>query len=160
MAPKTTPHHRAEDLAFAQRLEVARKLFLATDETQAEIARIASISQTTLKKYRDEEGWEDMRRALRVTPTILKQELYKGIEGVTKKYKDEKRTITPAEADTILKLTKAIDLMTQGPTLDVILEVLMGFSRWIAENHFGDAELIAGHLNQYIKQECQRSSKS
>lgn len=71
-------------LKKAQEREYAKTLFLTGNYTQKEIAEKVGVQENTVKKWKDEEGWEKLKKSLLVTKMAQLANLYDQLEWQNK----------------------------------------------------------------------------
>ncbi len=136
-----------------QKQDYARTLYLQGGLSQKEIAERVGVTEATLSRWQRKEGWKDMRAARSVTRAEQLRRLYAqmasmmdAIEG-----RPADKPISPSEADSVAKLTKAIKALETETGLSETVEVFMRFGSWMRNRDPDLARKFARLQDQYIK---------
>lgn len=106
----------------------AYELYVNSDFNQSEICEIVGVSDKTLREWRDENGWEEAKKANSITApkviALLNQKLYELSEGQAGEMVNN--------ADKISKIAAAIDkLRGKELYLSNYIEVFKDFTNWL-----------------------------
>jgi len=101
-----------------------------------EIAQLTGVSESTLRRWRKEEEWDDQRMARSVSGRMIAEELKQQVWKVVKQANEEGRMLDNAEVDRIRKLRKDINKLDDteifvGHALDTIDEL----GDWLGEHY-------------------------
>lgn len=142
------------DLTLKQKKEWAKLLYTKENLTQGEIAERVGVSRVTVNKWVNAEKWEFLKVSITLTTEQQIQNLFTQLSNLNKKIleRDEgERFATPAEADSIRKLSKAIREMQTEVGLSEITSVFSDFLHWLRSVDPAQASDIAPTLDAFVK---------
>ena len=149
----------ATSLTNKQKKELAKVLFLKENLTQQEIADRVGVSRVTLSRWVKEEQWEKMKVGLTLTKDEQIQNLYRQIAEIntaiaTRDPEQGKRFATPAEADTIGKLSTSIKKLEGDIGIADYVSVGIRFIEWIRKTvNLDTAVQVTGLWDSFIKEQ-------
>ena len=113
----------AKTLTNQQKKDLAKLLYLNQGLTQQEIADKVGVSRVTVGRWATDGNWEMLRAAVTSTREEQVRNLYQQIAQINRAIADsETKCATPAQADTILKLSAAISKM-EGDFLAAVRDI-------------------------------------
>jgi transposase len=109
----------------------AEDLFISQNMSAKQIAELLDVSEQTLSKWRKgragEKSWDEKKTEFALTPTkikeILLQEAYKVANGEA----------SNINADTLSKITSAIDRLDKKVSVRMVIDVLKELDNYTAE---------------------------
>jgi transcriptional regulator with XRE-family HTH domain len=144
----------AKELSLQQKKDYAKLLFVQESLTQKQIAQKVGISEKTMSKWSNDEHWDTLRKSLLVTKEENIRRLYIMLDALTQPVDGDggKYTVTPAIADTMIKLTAAIkNLETQDITTSEIFAVGKRAITWAQANQPEDVATLIELFDGFIK---------
>jgi transcriptional regulator with XRE-family HTH domain len=149
----------AEDkLTTARKKDYAKTLFLHENLTQEEIADRSGVSRKTISRWINAEDWKGQK----VSITITREEQVKNIYNQLRELNDsisqrtEKRYASPPEADTIMKLTAAIQKLEADVGISDIVNVAKGLLEFVRKADTAKAKELSFWLDEYVKEKLRR----
>lgn len=113
---------------------VARSMYINENRTQAEIAEALDLSRQTVVRWAKEDKWAEHKAGI----TMTRDEQIKNLQRQIIEINDSilgrekgQRFATPAEADTILKLTAAVNKLETEAGIHEIVGVGQKFITWL-----------------------------
>lgn len=113
---------------------VARSMYINENRTQAEIAEALDLSRQTVVRWAKEDKWAEHKAGI----TMTRDEQIKNLQRQIIEINDSilgrekgQRFATPAEADTILKLTAAVNKLETEAGIHEIVGVGQKFIAWL-----------------------------
>jgi DNA-binding XRE family transcriptional regulator len=98
--------------------KIAREYYLTTDKSQAEIAALVGVNEKTLSEWKIKDSWEMQKAASNIVPRkmiagflLQLQKLQEQIDASEQGYP------TPAQSDTLMKVSKSIKMLQKELTL-------------------------------------------
>lgn len=139
-------------LTNQQKKDWAKLLYLQQGLTQQEIAEKVGVSRITVGRWIAQEGWEMLRAAVTSTREEQVRNLYMQIAQINRAVSEsETRYATPAQADTINKLSAAIAKMEGDFGIADIIGVSKKFLTWQRERDPEKAVEISAYFDEFIK---------
>lgn len=119
-------------LTNLQKKELAKMLYLQSGLNFQEIAGKVGANRTTIGRWAEKEKWEMLRAAGTTTREEQIRNMYVQIAEINREISSrEKRFATPAEADTIGKLSAAIAKLEGESNIADIISVSRRMLLWI-----------------------------
>lgn len=143
-----------KELTNQQKKDWARVIFLQENMTIQEIAAKVGISRVTLGKWAKEGNWEMYKVALTTTREEQIRNTYLQLAEINKSIADRKENKfpTPAEADTIKKLTAAINDMEKDFGIDIIIGVTKKLLGWMKKRNPEKADEMSYIIDEFIQE--------
>ena len=145
------------ELTNKKKRELAKELFIRTNLNQKEIAEKVGVTEKTMSGWVNDprENWEQ----LRVTVITTKESELRRLYGQLKELNDwigmreiGKRYPSPAEADTISKLSSAIEKLETETNAGQVIDVFMEFNDFIrASGNLEYAQELGEWQDKYIR---------
>ena len=132
----------------------AQRLYFQSDLTKTEIAESVGISRRSLHYWIRQNNWEQLRKNAAVMPSFLAENCYQVLGGITTHLLSANRIghpATPAEVNSIYKLTMAITKLKNSCTLNESMEVLGQFTDALNDKDPMLAAQVQPHMEEYIK---------
>lgn len=148
------------ELSIKQKQEWAQQLYCDGGTTQKAIADKVGISEKTMSKWVDKYNWETLRKSLLITKQEQLSRLYDQLDNITTAIRDRetgKNYATPAEADTIVKLTKAIEQLEEETNMADVFEIGKQFITFIQQVDFEKSKEIVDLYDGFIKHKLKAS---
>lgn len=110
-------------LSLEEKKAIALDLYMDTDKTQKEIAKIVGITEKTLTKWKVEGEWDLLKNATSITARSIIDNLYKKAHNLSKD--------PDSKADDIIKIANSIEkLSNKKVTISQIINVFRDFTSW------------------------------
>lgn len=130
--------------------KLAEQLFIDGELTQKEIAERLGISEKTISVWKTKYRWDELLAAKRTSRSNLISNLYSSINQIVNGAQDKKRPLTPAEADSIHKLSSSIEKIQGGKTLSNYVSALTDFLNWLREFDLDAAKVLAKLSKEFL----------
>ena len=117
--------------------QIARLLYIKGDHSQAETAELVGFSEVTLNRWAKAGDWRKLKAAKLMGRQQTLQRLYEQMNEqhtAIESRPEGKRYANSKEADTMVKLTAAIEKLKAGTSVATILEVFMMYKDWLIKN--------------------------
>lgn len=137
-----------------QQKEFARILYMRENLTQAEIAERTGVSRQTIIRWIATEKWDELKAAVSMSTEDQIRSLYRQIVEINNAITDKEpgsRFASAKEADTILKLTTAINKLQTEAGIHEIVNVGAEFIEYIRRLDLEKAQEFAQLFNSFIK---------
>ncbi len=157
--------------------DYAKMLFVKERLTQKEVARRVGVTEKTIGKWVDQEKWEDLRKSMLTTKDSQLTHLYNQLEwlnnhiaqrdiiydlpaGVSPNDKNfnaakyriiQGNVANSKEADSIAKITSAINKLETETSIADTVEVAMKFIKYVSPSDFELSKKITDYFDSYIK---------
>lgn len=119
-----------------------------------EISEILGVSEKSISRWRNEDGWEDQRTALLTTKPQELRRMYaqlKELNDLIEGREPGKRYPNSKEADTQTKLATAIKRLEEEAGLAATIDVFIAFTEWLRKRDLAKAQQWSDVQDQYIK---------
>lgn len=129
----------------------AKSLFITNQYTQKEIAELVGVSEKTVSKWKEQDGWESFKMSLLTTRENELRRLYKMLQ----KKNDEielKLIVTPGDMDGVLKLTAAIKNLELETSIADKVEVGTSFINLVRKENADLAKQITKWFDIFLQQ--------
>lgn len=134
--------------------EWAQLLYCREHRTQKEIAETIGISERTIGKWKEDFGWEALRKSMLKTKEEQLKDLYAQIEQFNRYIKqkpDGFRFADSKEADALKKITSAIKDLETELNISLIIEVGIEMTKFFREFDYAVAKELADKFDEFIK---------
>ncbi|WP_294549535.1 helix-turn-helix domain-containing protein [uncultured Bacteroides sp.] len=142
------------ELTNEQKKDWAKMLYTKETLTQAEIAERVGVSRVTVNNWINKGNWEQLKVSITITREEQLKNLYRQMaelnDAISKKPIGQRFPST-AEADTISKLSNAIEKMETEVGLSYIISVFSGLLQWVRTYDPTQAKEITPLLDAYVK---------
>lgn len=146
----------AKTLTNQQKKDLAKLLYLNQGLTQQEIADKVGVSRVTVGRWATDGNWEMLRAAVTSTREEQVRNLYQQIAQINRAIAEsETKCATPAQADTILKLSAAISKMEGDFGIADIISVSKRFLTWLRGRDPQKAMEISTEFDEFIKEKLE-----
>lgn len=132
----------------------ARSLYLTGQYAQKEIAELVDVTEKTISKWKEEEGWEEMKTSLLTTRENELRRLYKILKNVNDSIDLTVAAGLPVgakEADSVLKFTAAIRNLEIETSIAEKVEVGMAFIDAVRKEDPELAKVITKHFDNFLQ---------
>jgi transcriptional regulator with XRE-family HTH domain len=134
------------------RKDFAKLLYVNQRLKQQEVADRTGVSLGTINKWVNDGNWERLRHSLLVTRNEQIAVLYRQLENLTTQIEEIHNGIPEGkQADTIVKLTAAIENLETETSIADIVQVLMKFCDFIRQNSLENAKVVTDLCDAFIK---------
>lgn len=137
--PKSEEYSRAYDL------------YCNSSLSQKEIAKVVEVSTVTLSNWATTNNWELDRNAKQVTAEKVIRDLYFNISDIQKKAREDKRNLSPAETDQIVKITGSIAKLRKRYDLSGYHSVLREALEWIGKVNAEAGKILGPLMLDFLK---------
>lgn len=138
-------------LRKAQEKEYAKSLYIGGGLTQKEIAERVSVTEKTLAKWIKEGKWENLKKSLLTTKQNQLSFLYDQLDFLnTDISKRDFKVAVGKEADTIIKITAAINRLETETSIGDTVEVARNFIEFVRPQDLELAKTITNFFDVFI----------
>ncbi|MDA6068004.1 DUF1804 family protein [Flavobacterium sp. AC] len=138
-------------LRKAQEKEYAKSLYIGGGLTQKEIAERVSVTEKTLAKWIKEGKWENLKKSLLTTKQNQLSFLYDQLDFLnTDISKRDFKVAVGKEADTIIKITAAINRLETETSIGDTVEVARNFIEFVRQQDLELAKIITNLFDVFI----------
>lgn len=143
----------AAQLTMTQKKEFAKNLFVHENLTQQEIAERVGVSRKTIGKWIQEGQWESLKVSITLTREEQLKNLYRQLAEINKEIAERKesRFASPAEADTITKLSNAISKLETDIGVADIIAVLKKLTAFVRRISLDKAKELIPLFDSFLK---------
>lgn len=132
----------------------ARSMYIHENRTQQEIADAVGVSRQTVIRWAKADKWDEMK----VSITMSREEQVKNLQHqlieinrVISKRPDGQRFANPREADTICKLTDAINKLENDVGIHDVVSVGGKFIAWLRPIDLEQTKTFVALFDKFIK---------
>ncbi len=120
-------------LAAAEAKQLAYDLYMTTDKSQKEIARIVQYSEQTIHNWKNEGNWDDLKLAYKTTRDENIRQLQMMFKKVVEQNQEalDKGELTASDVDKQHKIAATIDTLSQDVPLRVYVQCFVDFVEYI-----------------------------
>lgn len=141
--------------SMQRKQDYAKLLFTVQGVTVGkELALRVGVSEVTISKWRNAEGWEQLRASVIITKEAELRRLYMQLTELNDYiFSREKgsRFASSKESDTLVKLSAAIKQLETDTSVAETMEVLKNFIIHVREDDFTKAQEITQLADVFIK---------
>lgn len=138
-------------LKKAQEKEYAKSLYIGGGLTQKEIAERVSVTEKTLAKWIKEGKWDSLKKSLLTTKQNQLSFLYDQLDFLnTDISKRDFKVAVGKEADTIIKITAAINRLETETSIGDTVEVARNFIEFVRPQDLELAKTITNLFDVFI----------
>ncbi len=132
---------------------IAKDLYFQTNLKKTEIAQMLDISRRTLHYWIRQGNWDRLRSCAEHMPSLIVENLYHGLDRLTKSFLGESRIMRPitrSEAETVYKLTLAIGKLKNRSSLNEDMENFAFLLEGIRKTDPKLAEAVLPHVDRHL----------
>jgi len=138
-------------LKKAQEKEYAKSLYIGGGLTQKEIAERVTVTEKTLAKWIKEGKWDSLKKSLLTTKQNQLAFLYDQLDFLnTDISKRDFKVAVGKEADTIIKITAAINRLETETSIGDTVEVARNFIEFVRPQSLELAKTITNFFDVFI----------
>lgn len=130
--------------------EYARLLYVNERTTLEDIATRVGITSKTLRKWRDEEGWDKLRQSLLTTRQSQLVHWYNHLDSINEAIAKRDGIPTTTEADTMSKTTSNIQKLEFETSIGEYIEVGRKVLTFVQDINLEDAKLLKKYFDEFI----------
>lgn len=131
--------------------EFARMLYVNERITFKEIAARVKVTEKTVSKWADADGWEKLRKSLLTTRQNQLVHWYNQLEALNEDIAARERKIpTSTEADIMSKITSNIQKLETEIGLGEYVEVSKKILTFIQSANLPDAVLFKNYIDEFV----------
>lgn len=136
-----------------QRKELAKLLYTKEHLLQKEIAERIGVTPQTVNRWVRRESWDKLRVSITITKEEQIKNLYNQLSEMNDAIarRDGNRYPSAAEADTINKLSTAIQKLETEVGLPEIISAFKGFFDWLRPHALEQAQEIIPLFDDYVQ---------
>lgn len=141
-------------LSRKQKQELAKELYLKTDNTQKAICEKVGCSTRSFNLWKKKGSWEDLKISYTISKEQELRRIYIQIREINNAIADReegKRFATTKEADILAKLAGAAKNLESETSTAEVIDVFIGFNKFLMKHDFNKAKEIAEFQDVYIK---------
>jgi DNA-binding XRE family transcriptional regulator len=141
-------------MSYTDKKEKARALFINSSLTAKDIAAQVGVTEKTLRKWRDDEGWENLKELKTITRSELLQDAYSQLKQInneiaTTENADIKTRKILFDAKAVLG--KEIDRLSESP-LHVYIGVFDDYTNWVSKNYPAKLQELTAMSLEFIEE--------
>lgn len=113
---------------------LAKDIYLLGQYTFEEIAEKVGSTRQTISKWCKEGQWEDLKAGMAVSREQILKGMYSQVNEINKAIQQKdagQRYASPAQADTLAKISSAIKKMEMDPGISDLVSAGIRFSEWL-----------------------------
>lgn len=114
-------------MAKDKQRQIAAGMFIEQGLTCKAISELTSVSEKTLSRWRNEDGWEKSRAEALASPHRIREILLKELQSVAEGNK------ASVDTNALSQINKTLSSFGNATPPNVIVAVLQGFDNWMAE---------------------------
>jgi transcriptional regulator with XRE-family HTH domain len=134
-----------------QEKEFAKSLYIGGGITQKEIAERISVTEKTLSNWIKKEKWDSLKKSLLTTKQNQLSFLYDQLDFLNSDIaKRDYKVAVGKEADTIIKLTAAINRLETETSIGDTVEVARNFIEFVRPQDLELAKTITNLFDVFI----------
>lgn len=111
--------------------DIAKILFVDAGMTLDEIHAETGVSLTSLGNWKRDDKWDEEREVKSITPVSLIKSLYEQVNGILDDAKKDKRRLNAKESDSVVKLSKAINTLSNRIDPSTVMQVFAKQNNYI-----------------------------
>ncbi len=120
-------------------------MFVESGYNCVAIAEILTISEITLSKWRNDQGWDRKREEVLASPYKIRELLMRELASIAEGNKAK------INADSLSKIQRVfLSFEKSSTSIPVILSVFKGFDNWMADNDPQTAVLFTEWHKKYL----------
>jgi len=134
--------------------ELAKIYFLKDNATQKEIAEKVGVSEKTIGRWIEKEGWDKLKRNLLLTREEQLSNLYAELEEINNEIKNREpgqRYADKVLANTRRFLLKDIEALETETSASDFINAFMPFINEVKKENVEHARLIGDYADKFIK---------
>ncbi len=137
--------------SYKEKKLTAKSLYLKSDMSRKDIAKIAGITEKTLRKWINDENWDQLKAIESITRKQLLQDAYRQLKRINEYIDKELDGIPNKEmSDAKAVIRKEIESLSESP-LHIYIEVSEELIYWLQSKHPGEVKKITGLLSEFIE---------
>ncbi len=143
-------------LKYSQKKDFAKTVYLSNPGiTQKEIAERTGVTEKTISKWVNTENWESLRTSMLTTRQTQLSMLYEQLDKLNLhiQTREDKggNWASSKEADTIIKLSKAIEQLEKDLSIADVVNVSTKFLDWLRKEDIEKDKELSALFDLFIK---------
>lgn len=130
--------------------EYARMLYVNERITYKEIASRVLVSEKTISKWAEADGWDKLRKSLLTTRQSQLVHWYNQLDAINEAIALRNNIPTNAEADTMSKITSNIQRLEVETNIGEYIEVGKKVLTFIQDINLPDAKVFKNYFDEFI----------
>lgn len=139
-------------LTNKEKKDYAWLLFKEGTLTQKAIGEKVAISEKTISKWKEEDGWVSKKRSLYNTREDILVDMYLIFENTKNAIKAKGGIADSKDGDAILKLSAAIRNLEVETSVGQIFEVCKGLIQHVQKVDFDKAKEVVDYVDSFLKE--------
>lgn len=140
-------------LTKTKQREYAKLLYIHHGLSQKEIAGRVEVSEKTVGKWKEAEGWDKQKRSLIIVKDEQLADMYEKLETLNRHIKDTKGNLVDTkDVDALSKLTGSIRSLEVETSVGEIISVAKMFLELCRELDLDFTKTAAGYFDLLIQQ--------
>ena len=140
------------ELTNAQKKDWAKILFLKENLLQKEIAVKVGVSEKTIGKWKEDDKWDDLRKASFVSKEEHIRRSYIMIDNLMMQIENDYDGVPDAkQADVLAKLAATIRSLETETSIAQITDVGRDFINWLKRQDLAKAQDFIIYIDAFIK---------
>lgn len=131
--------------------KLAQQLYIYGDSSQQKIAEDLGISEKTLSKWKEDEGWDKIKAARNLGKDSLVTKLYSQALKITIDAENDNRILNSKEMDTIVKIASTIDKLDRKVNLPNAISVFKEFNNFLVKINPNLAKQITEYQQKFLQ---------
>lgn len=129
----------------------AEQLYIYADMSQKDIAVYLEVSENTVSKWKTDGKWDELKGAKTLTKDEIIKNYYLITADTLQRARDDKRSLTSGEADSLYKIACSIDKLDKTIKLPQVIAVFKKFNEWLAEENLEAVKNLTEFQKQFIR---------
>ncbi len=129
---------------------LAQQLYIYSDASQAKIAEDLGISEKTLSKWKDEDGWDKIKAARHLGKDSMITKLYAQALKIISEAENDNRIMNSKEMDTVSKIGSTIDKLDRKVNLPNAISVFKEFNNFLVKINPALAKQITEYQQKFL----------
>ena len=126
----------------AEKKALAESLYINTSLSRKEIAKQCKCSETSLRAWIKDGGWEDIKESRTITKSHLLQESFQQLKAINDKIRTEMKGVPNKElSDAKAVIRKEIEALSDQPLYRYV-EIMEEFQGFITKNNPTDLHTV------------------
>ena len=137
--------------------EYAKILYVNERISYKEIAERVKVTEKTIAKWANEDGWDKLRKSLLTTRLAQLVHWYNQLDAINETIATRGGVPTNAEADTMSKTTSNIQKLEADTSIAEYVEVGRKVLAFIQDIDLADAKKLRFYFDEFINQKLRNS---
>lgn len=144
------------ELSNKQKQELAKMYYVNHGLTAKEVASKVGATEQTIGKWIEKGGWKVLKASELSKPDRLVSNCYDDIISIQEQARNEKRSLSAKETDSILKLSATIKKIKKEFSLETYSTALVEFCNFTKEIDLEFSQKAVDHMSEFLKVKIQQ----